>query len=53
MTRHSYEPIGEHQTPRKCAICLQPATQIRYGHAVDGRVDRSSRVFCCADHGEK
>lgn len=45
-----FEPISEYSTPRKCCVCMRPASQAGYNRNKLGGIDRSSKRFLCEEH---
>lgn len=45
------KPLEDHMTPRKCCICLEPATHQKFKHDIfSQKLDLSSRRFVCNSH---
>ncbi len=45
------KPLDDYETPRRCTVCLAPATRKKFQEDDDGRnLDMSSRRFVCNEH---
>jgi hypothetical protein len=46
------KPISEHSTPRKCSICLKPASIWNFTANKFGGINKSTKTPRCVEHGE-
>lgn len=47
---YHYEALPEYSTPRKCVVCLEAATRLRFRFAQTQEVNQSSKQYVCSDH---